>query len=83
MATYTSIEIIYDRDHGTQNEGWYVRDCAVGEQETDTQISEDWYDDPDVPESTILSWAMTFYADPDGMTDAELQDLRDVITVKR
>lgn len=83
QTTIIKIEVIYDRDHGSANRGWYARDTRADGTEEDTQISEPWAEDEHVPESAIRNWAMGFYADPDGMTDAQLQDLRDMIHIKR
>jgi hypothetical protein len=81
--TYDSIEIIFDRDHGRDNEGWYARTTQSDGTVEDNQISEKWAGDPNVAESTIRTWAVVYYSDPDGMTDNELQDLRDTIVIKR
>lgn len=81
--TYSKIEIIFDRDHGTENYGWYARSTYAEGQQEDTRIDESWGEDADVPEADVRTWAMRYFADPDGLTDAELQDLRDMIEVRR
>lgn len=83
QTTYTSIEIIFDRDHGTDNHGWFSRTRDTDGQEQDENIETAWALDPNVAESTITNWAMEYYADPDGMNDARLQDLSKAITVRR
>jgi hypothetical protein len=77
------IEIIFDRTHGTRNYGWYARETDADGHQEETQIPEDWSEDASVSDGVILAWATTYFADPDGMTDAELQDLRRRIEVKR
>jgi hypothetical protein len=39
--TITKIEIIWDRDHGTQNEGWYWRATREDGQERDQPLDGD------------------------------------------
>jgi len=81
--TYTKLEIIFDRDHGKQNYGWYARERQEDGSQCDTALMTTWDQDPDVPDSTLIAWAMEFYCDSDGMTDAELADLRAIITITR
>jgi hypothetical protein len=40
MQTVTKIEAIYDRDHGRENEGWYIRLHLSDGQERDAP--QDW-----------------------------------------
>ncbi len=40
MQTVTGIKAIYDRDHGTTNEGWYIRLTLDDGQERDAP--QDW-----------------------------------------
>ena len=57
----TKIEIIFDRDHGRENYGWYVRETDENGQEKDQPVcSEKWYNNPRVAESTIRAWAKTY-----------------------
>ena len=83
MSTAEKIEIIFDRDHGRENYGWFAREKYADGNEDQTSVPEDWAEDADVPESTIRAWAMKYYCDPDGMTDDQLQELREAITIHR
>jgi hypothetical protein len=78
-----AIEIIYDRDHGKSNEGWYSRVQYSDGQEEDDSIIEDWSSNANASESTIRAWALEYFANPDGMTDDELAALRSIIEVRR
>lgn len=82
-TTYTSIEIIFDRDNGSRNEGWYARTTAADGATEDEALSTDWAEDEAIDEPTIRAWAMAYYCDEDGMNDAELQQLRESISIKR
>ncbi len=79
--TYSKIEIIFDRDHGTENYGWYARSTDADGQQEDTRIAESWGEDAAASESDIREWAMQYFCDQDGLTDAQLADLRDMIEV--
>lgn len=80
---FKTIEIIFDRDHGTDNRGWYARTTDMDGQECDDRITEDWGENPNEPEWEIRLWAMQYYAHPDGMNDEELAELRSMIAVRR
>ncbi len=59
------IEIIFDREHGRRNRGWFARTTDAQGQEEDCQLDTLWSKDARVPESTIRAWAATYY-DVDG-----------------
>ena len=61
MTQYTKIEIIFDKDHSTRDEGWYVRISTDDGQEQDRPISEDWWEDSLASDGTIRSWAVSYF----------------------
>ena len=76
-------ELIWDEDHGTENEGWYLRTTwADGPSEDD--VIQELQDAPrDESEVDLRSAAMLYLRDPDGMTDAAREELRGIIEIKR
>ncbi len=76
------IEAIFDRDHGTRNEGWYLRTRDTDGQELDdASFGSDL--DENTKESEIRSAALMYIMDPDGATDEEIERLQSIIEVKR
>lgn len=78
----TAVQAIWDRDHGTRNEGWYLRvryEDGAEQDDVNTCIA----DLPeDVSDATVVAnVAAWLYVD--GMTDGEQLELREMIEVKR
>jgi hypothetical protein len=84
MSTpYKAVEIIWDDDHGKQNEGWYLR-TSTGPGNWQDERVDALEDLPrDESEAELRSIAVMYLWDPDGMTDAEQRDLCEMIEVKR
>jgi hypothetical protein len=80
--TVTVIQAIWDRDHGTRNEGWYLRvRYENGEEQDDTNTC--IADLPeDVSDATVIA-RVAAWLYVDGMSDGEQQELRDMIEVRR
>lgn len=81
--TISAIQAIWDHDHGTSNEGWHLRITYTDsgdEDDSGSPIS-------DLPASAtdaeIISALTLWLWNPDGMSDQEAQDLRDMIEVRR
>ncbi len=76
------IEAIFDRDHGTRNEGWYLRTRdAQGVEYDDNSFGESITEDDS--DADIASAALMYVMDPDGATDEEIERLQSIIEVKR
>lgn len=79
---YTKIEIIFDRDHRTREEGWYMRTTDTDGQQEDQPVGEDWWEDALVSDAIIRAWALKYFRPADA-TDEELEELEQMIEIKR
>lgn len=81
--TVTAIQAIWDHDHGTENEGWYLRvryEDSGDEDDSNCPIRDM---DKSATDAEIRSQVKSWLFDVDGMTDQAQQDLHDMIEVKR
>ncbi len=79
----TAVQVIWDRDHGSKNEGWYVRSRYADGHEEDDIVGALEGVPCDANEDEIHSIALLFLLPPDGVSDAEYDALRDMIEVRR
>lgn len=82
-GTLTAVQVIWDADHGTANEGWHLR-CryADGHEEDDrVDVLEDMVHD--AAESDLCRVAFDWVFPPDGLNDDEMSVLRNMIEVRR
>lgn len=79
----TGVQVIWDKDHGTTNEGWYVRSCYAGGY-TEDDVVDDIQDLPrETDDALLISAAFSWIFPPDGLNDQEMSDLREAIEVRR
>lgn len=82
-GTLTSAAVIWDRDHGTRNEGWYLQLTY-----TDGRIEDDANSpvadlDADETDAELRSAVKLWLMPPDGLSPDEMDALESMIQVRR
>lgn len=82
-GTLTNVQVIWDTDHGTANEGWYLRSRYADAHEEDDRV--DGLEDlaRDAPDGELRRVAFSYLMPPDGLSNDEMVTLREMIEVRR
>ena len=83
VGTLTSVQVIWDRDHGTANEGWHLRTRYADGSEEDERV--DALDNlPRYTDDARLGQiAVEYLMPPDGLSSHDLTVLQRMIEVRR
>jgi hypothetical protein len=82
-GTLTNVQVIWDADHGTANEGWYLRSRYADGHEEDERV--DGLEDlgRDASDSELRGVAFSWVFPPDGLNEDEMATLREMIEVRK
>lgn len=82
-GTLTGVQVIWDADHGTANEGWFLHSRYADGREEDERV--DGLEDLGryASDSELRGVALSWVFPPYGLSDEEMVALREMIAVVR